>query len=300
MNPLLVYVIPAIVFLWLFIQWRRYGRDPQKRKDILLKYSPPKGLTPAEAGVLIDEYADTQDIMATFFDLAARRHFMIEDLSEGVKLTLIQDYEDDTGLEKYEKALMKSIFGRKESAMLSEVKDQLKDDFANIKQKLYETVAEKGFFEKNPEYARSDYQRLAALLLLLAILAAVSKIQFAAGTLLWSLLGHGVFALTFTGLLFLVFAKVMPKKTKRGQALYEDLLGMKKFLRDPVDAEGRYEGYADEKTYFEKLLPYAIVFDEAQNWFSSNVYLYQQHPPRYARTKKNFLNFFTEIQDMLS
>lgn len=300
MNLLLVYLLPLGVLIYLSIQWFRYGRDPENRKNIAPQYAPPKGITPAEAGVVIDEKADPQDIMATLFDLATRRHFLFEDLGEDVKLILIQDYEDDTGLEKHEKALMKSVFGRKEMVMLSEIAGFLKERFGFIKSELYDAVARKGFFEKNPELARSNYFRIGLLGILLAGIALFSRDQFfESASAYWHLLDKSQLALFLSGLLFLIFSRFMPKKTKKGQQLFEHLLGLKKFLKNPVETEGMYEGYADEKTYFEKLLPYAMVVDETESWLTAKARLYQMAPPFYAKTKRNFRDFVQMIEEKL-
>ena len=47
------------------------GRDPG-RLPVVVRYEPPAGMTPAEAGTLIDESVDMRDITATVVDLAVR------------------------------------------------------------------------------------------------------------------------------------------------------------------------------------------------------------------------------------
>ena len=44
-----------------------------------VQYEPPGGMTPAEAGTLLDERADMRDVMATLVDLAVRGYLRIEE-----------------------------------------------------------------------------------------------------------------------------------------------------------------------------------------------------------------------------
>ena len=52
-------------------------------------YEPPEGITPAEAGTLIDHQAETRDIISTLVDLAVRGYVGIEEREEKKLLGLI-------------------------------------------------------------------------------------------------------------------------------------------------------------------------------------------------------------------
>jgi hypothetical protein len=69
-----------VLFGMLFLWWRR-GRDPRKR-PVTVQYEPPKDVSPAEAGVLIDERADMRDVIATLVDMAVRGYIRIEEKEE--------------------------------------------------------------------------------------------------------------------------------------------------------------------------------------------------------------------------
>src|SRR2546426_302155 len=71
-------LIPLPVLLFAFLRWRRSGADPRER-PITVQYEPPKTMTPAEAGTLIDNSADMRDITATLVDLAVRGYLRIEE-----------------------------------------------------------------------------------------------------------------------------------------------------------------------------------------------------------------------------
>lgn len=59
--------------------WFRKGRDPPGGA-LMVEYEPPEGLTPAEAGTLVDHRAEIHDITSTLVDLAVRGYVRIEEL----------------------------------------------------------------------------------------------------------------------------------------------------------------------------------------------------------------------------
>ncbi len=62
---------PVPVFLFMFWLWYTRGRDP-RIGPVAVQYAPPEGMSPAEAGTLVDEDAAMRDITATIVDLAVR------------------------------------------------------------------------------------------------------------------------------------------------------------------------------------------------------------------------------------
>ncbi|HWH64090.1 MAG TPA: hypothetical protein VNS50_12485, partial [Ginsengibacter sp.] len=77
---------------------------------------------------------------------------------------------------------------------------------------------------------------------------------------LW--LGIGLMA---SGIIIFVFGLFMTKKTKKGTALFQKLLGFKEFITS-VEKDRLQEFLKQDQNYFDKVLPYAIVFDIADTW----------------------------------
>ncbi|MBU1953472.1 DUF2207 domain-containing protein, partial [Patescibacteria group bacterium] len=72
------YVVPLITFLVLLYLWYTRGRDPQTNRTAVMPiYEAPKGLSPAEAGTIIDEKVDMRDISSTIIDMAVRGYIKI-------------------------------------------------------------------------------------------------------------------------------------------------------------------------------------------------------------------------------
>ena len=74
----MVLLFPVLAFVLMFTLWRKYGRDPDLG-SISPRYDPPTGMSPAEAGILIDLMVDNRDVAATLVDLAVRGHIRIHE-----------------------------------------------------------------------------------------------------------------------------------------------------------------------------------------------------------------------------
>src|SRR6202035_4396493 len=61
--------LPIPIFLFMFWLWFTRGRDPRVG-PIAVQYSPPEGMSPAEAGTLVDESAAMRDITGTIVERA--------------------------------------------------------------------------------------------------------------------------------------------------------------------------------------------------------------------------------------
>jgi hypothetical protein len=82
--------LPLVAFVLAMRAWRRRGRDPEGL-PVVVGYEPPGGMSPAEAGTLIDHRAETRDIISTLVDLAVRGHIGIEEREEKKLLGLLKD-----------------------------------------------------------------------------------------------------------------------------------------------------------------------------------------------------------------
>lgn len=107
-------------------------------------------------------------------------------------------------------------------------------------------------------------------------------------------------SLIISGIIFAIFASGMLKRTKEGDSLYRDLLGLKKYIK--AAEVKRLEFFNDPKkmiAHFEQILPYAVVLgldrkwtkefgpvleqlNYQPTWMSSNVPLYNALPHVYA------------------
>lgn len=92
-SPLALWplLLPFGVFWLTYRTWARRGKDPAERA-IAVQWEPPAGLSPAEAGTLIDHDAGMHDIVAILVDLAVRGLIVIEERKRPGFLSFGKEY----------------------------------------------------------------------------------------------------------------------------------------------------------------------------------------------------------------
>ncbi|HUS26406.1 MAG TPA: DUF2207 domain-containing protein [Nevskiaceae bacterium] len=292
-KPVLLFITLPLISLALSLRlWLKRGRDPKGKGTIVPEYVPPTGMSPLEVGTLIDFKTDTRDLTATIIDLALRgyvkiieqrtdRRFRKDMLGYILELT----NADFSKLRTYERTMLEGMFPKPQAG------DQI--DISAAKNKLYTTA---GKIKKDvqqqltaKDYTAGDLWTTGKQLWLLA------------GALLLALLiGGSIFGgpLVLGALLAILitvgFAFVMPRRTAKGVAAKEQILGLKLYLKtaeaDRIkmlqSPNARYAANHDapKKTVqlFEKLLPYAIVLGVEQQWAKQFEGLYTSPPDWYA------------------
>jgi len=287
-----IFFLPLTVFFALLYYWYTRGRDPEGRGTVVVQYEAPEGLVPAEVGTIIDEHADNYDISAEVINLAVKGYLKITRLEkkEFIFGTTV-DYEFERikssvplGSE-VEGELLRKLFKRRSkssvasildsgsyeplsSVRLSDLKDQFSKDLAELKKIVYGMVTRKGYFVQNPETVRNMFFIGGGVVVVFGFL--FGHIWGASG--LWSLI--------LSGALAFIFGFVMPKKTQKGVAAKEYILGLKTYLS--VAEKERIEFHnAPEKSpkLFEKLLPYAMVLKVENVWGAQFADLYKDSAP---------------------
>jgi hypothetical protein len=267
--------LPVLALGVLLGLWRTQGRDPAGGAAVPVRYEPPAGLSPAEVGTVLDERVDLVDITATLLDLAVHGHLRIEEAeSSGFLFLRSQDFRlvklsAAGSLRPHEALLLERLFGSGDTVLVSSLKNRFHAHLPAIRAAVDRAVSRDGrFFPASPESVRRRYAGvgMAGLIGGIAALFANAPPQ-AAG------------AVAFTGGMVLAFAPVMPRRTPRGRAVYEEILGFREFLsrveRDRLERSG---GRTAER--FERVLPFALVLGAADAWADAFDGIYQE-PPRW-------------------
>jgi len=264
----------------IFYLWYQYGRDywfagvlfgtkDQKGKvkplggheTISVEFTSPESLRPAEIGILLDERADTLDVVATIIDLATRGYLTITEipkkwlfgkvdylLTTSTPKTRVKKTEP---LEDYEQLLLDKLFYKRRQIKVSSLKTTFYSELHEVKQALYDDVVSKKLFPTNPEKVRNKYLAVGIVLVILGIglcLLGNSKI------ILFAEIGLGEIV---CGILFIFSCRFMPRKTAYGRELYRRAKGYYLF----IDRAERYrQRYFEKENMFNEVLPYAIVF----------------------------------------
>jgi len=251
---------------------KRFIDDPQAKHEvrpvgahetIVVEYSPPENLRPAQVGTLMDERADTLDVTATIVDLAQRGFLQIaEEPKEWVfgssDYTFTKQKTDGSSLLPYEKELLDRLFDDGETVKISKLKTKFYEDLKVVKNKLYDQMITDRFFYENPESVRKKYllfgigiDAVGAGLIWLG-LAFTIAVLVAVGT-----------AIIISGAALILFSQAMPRKTAQGREMYRRTKGLELFIST---AEKHRQRFFEKKNLFNEVLPYAIVFSQTEKF----------------------------------
>ncbi|WP_287482156.1 DUF2207 domain-containing protein [Caldilinea sp.] len=246
---------PALVYL----MWYNYGRDKPVTRIADYLPEPPDDLQPGLAGVLLDESADMQDIVATIVDLARRGVISITEVKESGLFRMGTDFiyrleKPDAPLAPFEQKLVKAIFGAKKERKLSELKDKFYTAIPAIKTAMYEALVERGYYRSNPESVRTQFGCLGGVAMVAAIgLSFLLMVWLIDLTPAAICPGIGLFAIAIS---LLIAARFMPRKTDEGAEAAARWKAFKEYLRNLE----KYTDVEAQKEIWDRWLPYAIAF----------------------------------------
>jgi uncharacterized membrane protein len=268
----------GLPFLTLFLFayfWHTRGRDPEGKGVIAVRYQPPEGMTPAEAGTLADERADILDITSTIIDLAVRGYFKIEEhkttsfyFFTNRDYKLIKIKQPAAGeLKPHEEKVFSGLFKGKDNVMISDLRNKFYKELPPIKKALYKEMIEEKYFPANPEKVKGIYKWIGIVIIIAAF--------FLFSNILLKL------SIGLSGLIILIFSRFMPRKTKRGTLVSEELFGFREFI-ERAEKE-RIERLAkDDPTLFDRVLPFALVFGLEDRWAEAFRDMYKDPPSWYS------------------
>ncbi|MBI3764185.1 MAG: DUF2207 domain-containing protein [Chloroflexi bacterium] len=252
--------------LGLFLLWYLAGRDPAV--GVVPEYiaEPPSDLPPGVIGTLIDEKADTPDVVATLVDLARKGALTVEENAKpGEFGSVKRDYElkklpMPDGLAPYEQTLYNALFGKQESRTVDSLAGSLYADFERIRKQLYEEVVKRGLFRANPETTRSLYRNVGIAGIFVFGIAGFCVIPLFGVEAAAFPCTAGVLVLGSIALM--VLANRMPAKTRKGAGEAAKWGAFRTYLAN-ID---KYRDLKEATDQFEKYLPYAIAFGLDRRW----------------------------------
>ncbi len=276
-------LIPIPVLLFVFWRWWRGGRDPRQR-PIAVQYEPPAGMSPGEAGTLLDNTVDMRDITATLVDLAVRGFLRIEEQQNpklfglfggGTTYTLLRLKPAD-GLAGHERAVFDGIFSHGDHVPLDELKDEFYTRLGPIRNAIYDQLKRSGFYQNRPDKVKQVWLGCG---IGFAILVGVGGAFVAAAFLLTPV--SFVIAAIVSGIILVIFAQIMPARTEAGTRTLEQVLGFEEFLRR-VESDNLKRVIVGHPELFDKYLPYAMAFGVERQFARAFEGIYTQAPQWYV------------------
>lgn len=255
-------LLPLVAFAMMFYLWKRWGRDDEV--VVQTEYYPPAGISPGVSGYIIDGRLDRRDLTALVPYWGAGGYLQINERETKSFFGLVKntDYEfiklKDLPLTApaYERTFFNGIFKSSGNVNLKDLKNVLYKDMNAAKAELMTEIDRDAYYIK---YSRGS----SVIFLIAGVLVTVLGIIRMIGT--WYESKWLGISLAASGVVIIIFGSLMSKKSKKGTEVYQKLLGFREFIRS-VEKDRLREFLKQDENYFDKVLPYAIVFDVADQW----------------------------------
>ena len=209
---------------------------------------PPVSITPAEAGFLIDNSADYRDLIA-FLPYWGRAGLIKIIKTEDGDYQLVKLKDITTSVEKYELTFFERIFKHSDAPLLIDLKDKFYSDITFSIEQLDNHVVGSNLYSKLSFWFYSFINKASFFLTFFGLILFCIDFGFKYNFIGFCLLTIGIFS-------FLQKSNLL-KKTDKGEDLYYQLLGFKKFIKE-ASKEEIQEILERDPIYFEKTIPYAI------------------------------------------
>jgi uncharacterized membrane protein len=276
---------PVPVCFFMFWLWYTHGRDPRVG-PIAVQYKPPDGMTPAEAGTLVDDAANMRDITATIVDLAVRGYLSIEEKDKPHMMGLYSNKEyvfhrkkepnEWKGLKSHELLLLAGMFenGMVTQVELSDLQNRFYKNLPPIRDGIFEGLMARGYFQHRPDLVRSGYIAGAFVVGILLLVGGI-KLSETNGMAVAPFL----IAAIVSGAIIAGFGWFMSTRTPAGAKALAGVLGFEDFLTH-VEAD-RMDRMTQTPETFEKFLPFAMALGVEKKWVGAFQNIYTQPPSWY-------------------
>ncbi|MGA1847193.1 DUF2207 domain-containing protein [Deferribacter abyssi] len=247
-----IYLLPLIVFISMFILWYLFGKDKNIIK--IVQYKLPENITPAEAGVLIDDKTDNRDLISLIFYWAANGYLEIEETDSNGLILKKKDYilsklkDLPENAKSFEKTIFYGLFpGTTKSVRISSLKNRFYVYLNDAREQLENEMTLQDYYESTSQT-------------LTTISYFISVVMFILGV------GIGIFfqridyivSFAISAAIIFIFARIMSKKTEKGTKVYQLVNGFKEFI-ERVEKPKLKILLKQDPNYFDKILPYAVA-----------------------------------------
>ncbi len=273
-------VVALMCLAFLMEIWWRHGRDRRYKslyyltndpaegtkplfahRDVVVEYTPPEDLRPAEMGLVLDERADTLDVTATIVDLAVRDYLHITEIPGHGLLgkadwKLTKKTGDESALQPYELHLLDGLFQGGNEVQMSELKNTFVSRLQEVKAALYSDAMKRKWFSQQPEKARNGALAAGAVVAVIGVIAS-GVIGYFFGR---ALIGAPI---AVAGIGLILLSRAMARRTAKGSEALRRVLGFRLYI---ATAETRRQEFNEQQNIFAKYLPFAIVFGCVTKW----------------------------------
>lgn len=210
------------------------------REHLPLVYAPVAGLTPAEAGTIIDQKVDINDIVAEITEFARLGYIEIKKVDKDY--LFLDKKKEPSGLRDYQKKLLESVII---GAQLSKMKGHFSRQIEEFKNELYDYLDKQKIFVGRPDNIRG-----------IVMIIGIGVLWFFVAVIGEWMVDSGATGVVFAAacLAAAFFGYHLSRRSAWGHSLYRQLVGLKYFVGK---GKWRYD-IAEKNLFLEEILPLAI------------------------------------------
>src|SRR3954467_9543565 len=297
-NPIVL--MPFLALAIMGVLWWFIGRDPDPGLSVAPQYGPPEKMTPAEAGLLIDDSIDPRDITCTIVDLAVRGYLHIQEMDTKVLMFTSKDYElqllkprsEWKDLTDFEEVMLTTIFsGESKARRISDLKYSFYTAVPSIKDGVLSSLKKKGMYRVDPNSANAYWLLGAGATVFAAWLLckAIGGGLLESGALSFMCIGLSV-------LIVFIIGRQMTAKSLLGARTWVHVKGFQEFM-NRVEADKLRTLPPDT---FEKFLPYAMALGVEAHWAKAFSGIIKNPPTWYTGPNYGMFNTMSFGHDISS
>ncbi len=254
-------LIPA-VFLLMHGVWKKWGKDLPV--TVQTEFYPPGNISPSIPGYIIDGRLNRRDLTALIPYWGAGGYLKVNEIEEKKLFGLLKDTEYEfvkvknlgANADTFEKTMFDGLFESGDTVQLSTLKDSFYKTMNKAKKELESEISVSHYYAT---YSRGFATLLPIGGLFIFIPSLIQLFSdYPLDFLKW-------LSFVLGSVFIIIYGSLMGKKTVKGTELYQKLLGFKEFIKS-VEKDRLAEFLKQDPNYFDKVLPYAIVFDMADKW----------------------------------
>jgi len=272
--------IPLGIFLFGFL--KKYAKN--EKLTVIPEYTPPIDMDALSAKILTKTNAKSKDISALLIELAIKGYYKIREYKEG-KYEYVKQQKDYSMEPEHIKYLLDSIFAYGDVIPMNKL-DNFYLTSGSVFSKARKRLKEMGYFSSVRQLIKGLLPFIGVALFFVLPITLSSGIQIYLPILIGFLI---------SGFLVFIFSTFIETRSKEGNEMYHKLLGLKMYI-NTAERE-RIKFHNDPKKYkgvFEKLLPYAMIFNLEKEWIKEFEDIYTTTPDWYEGDFRTFnTTYFT-------
>ncbi len=278
-------LLPIPVGIILFVVLKDFRKG--KKYTVIPQYKPLDGFDALSSSMLIKGKENNKATSALLIETAVKGYCKIREYEDKkYEFVKLKDYTSES---EHVRTILDGIFKGGDTVQMNKL-----STFYSTTAAAYSKVRK---FLKEKKYVSSDKKTLKSFLSILAVILVVICLGlvplFISSASIGTLIG-----IVISLLLLFIFSSGINIRTDKGNEAYAYLMGLKMYI-DTAEDE-RIKFHNDPKRYkevFEKLLPYAMIFNLEKKWAKVFEDLYTV-PPQWYEGRMDSFNTYIFVNNI--